>query len=186
MKNVKIKYINDYIDYFTSTILNLKSQKEQIEKIYRILTKYQKKNAVHIFGNGGSASIASHFSMDLTNNSKIKCFSYNDPSIITCYSNDFKFENWISRVIEKCGNKNDLLILISSSGKSKNMINAVTAAKRKKFHKIITFTGFDKKNSLKQKGDLNIWVNSKSYNMIENTHQFLLLLLVDMIKKLKK
>ena len=43
MKNVKIKYINDYIDYFTSTILNLKSQKEQIEKIYRILTKYQKK-----------------------------------------------------------------------------------------------------------------------------------------------
>ena len=66
------------------------------------------------------------------------------------------------------------------------MINAVTAAKRKKFHKIITFTGFDKKNSLKQKGDLNIWVNSKSYNMIENTHQFLLLLLVDMIKKLKK
>lgn len=186
MKNVKIKYINDYIDYFTSTILNLKSQKEQIEKIYRILTKYQKKNAVHIFGNGGSASIASHFSMDLTNNSKIKCFSYNDPSIITCYSNDFKFENWISRVIEKYGNKNDLLILISSSGKSKNMINAVTSAKRKKFHKIITFTGFDKKNSLKQKGDLNIWVNSKSYNMIENTHQFLLLLLVDMIKKLKK
>ena len=69
--------------------------------------------------------------MDLTNNSKIKCFSYNDPSIITCYSNDFKFENWISRVIEKYGNKNDLLILISSSGKSKNMINAVTAAKKK-------------------------------------------------------
>lgn len=186
MKNVKIKYINDYIDYFSSTVLNLKSQKEKIEKIFKILTKYQKKNAVHIFGNGGSASIASHFSMDLTNNSKIKCFSYNDTPTITCYSNDFKFENWISRVIEKYTNKNDLLILISSSGKSKNMINAVAAAKRKKFYKIITLTGFDSKNPLKQKGDLNIWVNSKSYNMIENTHQFILLLLVDMIKKLKK
>ena len=124
--------------------------------------------------------------MDLTNNSEIKCFSYNDPSIITCYSNDFKFENWISRVIEKYGNKNDLLILISSSGKSKNMIKAVTAAKKKKFHKIITFTGFNYKNTLKQKGDLNIWINSKSYNIVENSHQFLLLLLVDMIKKLKK
>ena len=43
MKNVKIKYINDYIDYFSSTVLNLKSQKEKIEKIFKILTKYQKK-----------------------------------------------------------------------------------------------------------------------------------------------
>jgi D-sedoheptulose 7-phosphate isomerase len=186
MKNNKIEFINDYIDKFNSIILNVKPQREKIEKIYKTLIKYQKKNAVHIFGNGGSASIASHFSMDLTNNSEIKCFSYNDPSIITCYSNDFKFENWISRVIEKYGNKNDLLILISSSGKSKNMIKAVTAAKKKKFHKIITFTGFNYKNTLKQKGDLNIWINSKSYNIVENSHQFLLLLLVDMIKKLKK
>ena len=83
--------------------------------------------------------------MDLTNNSKIKCLSYNDPSIITCYANDFKFENWISKAIQKYGNKNDLLILISSSGKSKNMLNAVKAAKNKKFYKIITFTGFNYK-----------------------------------------
>lgn len=69
---------------------------------------------MHIFGNGGSAAIASHFSMDLTNNTNIKCLSYNDPAIITCYSNDFKYENWVSRSIIKYRRKNDVVILVSS------------------------------------------------------------------------
>ncbi len=186
MKKTKKKYIDDYIHSFNSILFNVKSEKENIEKIYKLLIKYQKKNAIHVFGNGGSASIASHFSMDLTNNTQIKCFSYNDPSIITCYSNDFKYENWVSRAVEKYGNKNDLLILISSSGESKNMLNAVKTAKKKKFSKILTFTGFNSKNSLKKIGDINIWINSKVYNVIENSHQFYLLMLVDMIKKFKK
>ena len=186
MKNEKNKYIINYINNFNSVIISTKSQKEKIAEIYKTLIRYQKKSTVHIFGNGGSASIASHFSMDLTNNSKIKCYSYNDPSIITCFANDFKYENWISKVIEKYGSKNDLLILISSSGESKNMLNAVKIAKKKKFLKIITLTGFNIRNSLKKKGDINVWVNSKLYNVVENSHQFLLLLLVDMIKKFSK
>lgn len=186
MKNEKNKYIINYIDNFNSVIINLKSQKKKIAEIYKSLIRYQKKNTVHIFGNGGSASIASHFSMDLTNNSKIRCYNYNDSSLITCFANDFKYENWISKVIEKYGNKNDLLILVSSSVESKNMLNAAKAAKKKKFSKIITFTGFNFKNSLKKKGDINVWINSKLYNVVENSHQFLLLLLVDMIKKFGK
>ena len=62
------------------------------------------------------------------------------------------------------------------------MINAVKMAKKKKFSKIITFTGFKKNNSLKKIGNLNVWVDSRNYNVIENIHQFYLLLLVDMIK----
>ena len=182
MQNSLIKYINNYIEHFKLKVTDIQSQKDQLREIFKTLSKYHNKNQVHVFGNGGSASIASHFSMDLTNNSTIKCLSYNDPSIITCYANDFKFENWISRTLYKYGKKNDLLILISSSGESKNMINAVKMAKKKKFSKIITFTGFKKNNSLKKFGNLNIWVNSKKYNIIENIHQFYLLLLVDMIK----
>ena len=185
MKDLKKKYIVKYIDTFNATISSVKLQKKEIENFYETLVKFQNKNNVHIFGNGGSASIASHFSMDLTNNSNIKCYSYNDPALITCYANDFKYENWVSRVIEKYGNKNDLLILISSSGESKNMLNAVLAARKKKFFKIVTFTGFDIRNSLKNKGDINIWIDSKMYNVVENSHQFYLLLLVDMIKKFK-
>ena len=124
--------------------------------------------------------------MDLTNNSKIKCYSYNDPALITCYANDYNYENWVSKAIDKYGKKNDLLILISSSGESKNMLNAIKAARKKKFSNIITFTGFNTKNSLKKLGDINIWINSNVYNIIENSHQFYLLLLVDMIKKFKK
>ena len=106
-------------------------QVKNFHEFFKILKKDIKKNRVHIFGNGGSATIASHFSMDLTNNSNIKCLNYNDSAIITCFSNDFKYENWIAKVIQKYGDKNDLLILISSSGQSRNMINAVKAAKLK-------------------------------------------------------
>ena len=70
--------------------------------------------------------------MDLTNNTKFKCLNYNDPAIISCYANDFGFQNWISKTIENYAENGDILILISSSGKSKNMINAARSAKKKK------------------------------------------------------
>ena len=180
------KYILNYIKDFCKTIKISETKNNNILKICNLLNKTNSNNSVHIFGNGGSASIASHFSMDLTNNTSIKCYNYNEPGLITCYSNDFKFENWISRVISKYGKKNDILILVSSSGMSKNMVNGLKEAKRKKFRKIITFTGFSKRNYLNKNGDINFWVDSKEYNVIENIHQFFLLMLVDMIKKSKK
>mgnify|MGYP001269829923 CR=1 FL=1 len=176
--NFIYKYLKKYHEILNDTN---KHQKIFI-KIYNILKKYKNKKKVHIFGNGGSAAIASHFSMDLTNNSNIRCYNYNEPALITCYSNDFKYENWISKVIEKYGDKDDLLILISSGGMSKNMINAVKTAKKLKFYKIITLTGFSKSNNLKKIGDFNLWVNSKDFNIVENIHQIWLLMIVDMIK----
>ena len=182
MNNPKQKYLDNYIHDFCNTLTKVKSQKKEIEDIFKTLLIYNKKKTVHVFGNGGSASIASHFSMDLTNNSNIKCFNYNDASLITCYSNDFGYENWISRVINKYVKKGDLLILISSSGKSKNMLNAIKIAKLKKIYKVVTFTGFEKNNPLKIRGDLNFWVDSRKYNFIENIHQFWLLMIVDILK----
>lgn len=179
--NNKKKLIN-YIKDFTDNIKDGNLYINDFNRFIEILKKYKKKNHVHIFGNGGSASIASHFSMDLTNNSNIKCFNYNDASLITCYSNDFGYENWISRVINKYVKKGDLLILISSSGKSKNMLNAIKIAKLKKIYKVVTFTGFEKNNPLKIRGDLNFWVDSRKYNFIENIHQFWLLMIVDILK----
>ena len=73
------------------------------------------------------------------------------------------------------------MVLISSSGTSKNIVNAARFFKRKKYGKLITLTGHNKKNTLKSIGHLNIWVNSKSYNLIENVHQFLLLGIVDLL-----
>ena len=181
----KKNFFFNYIKEFCNGINLAATQNKKILSICDTLSKTKIKNTIHIFGNGGSSSIASHFSMDLTNNSNLKCLSYNDAAIITCYANDFKFENWISRVITKYGKKNDVLILISSSGTSKNMVNALKTARKKEFKNIISFTGFDNNNYLTKKSDINFWIKSKNYNIIENSHQFYLLMIVDLIKKMK-
>ncbi len=187
LKNFKKEelFLNNNLNRISKLINQSQNQIVKILKIYKILINLKPKNRIHIFGNGGSASIASHFSMDLTNNTNLKCYNYNDPSMITCFANDFGFENWIVKAVRKYGEKKDILILISSSGKSKNMLKAVKSAKEKKFSKVITFTGFDKSNPLRKKGDLNIYIDSKDYNHVENLHQIMLLTLVDMIKNFK-
>ena len=82
--------------------------------------------------------------------------------------------------------KNDILFLISSSGESQNIINAIKTAKKLKFKKIIGFSGFHKNNRLSKQADISFWLNLKNYNMIENIHQIYLLLLVDLFKDFKK
>ena len=120
-------------------------------------------NKIMIFGNGGSAAIASHFSVDLTKNAKVRCVNFNESDLITCFSNDYGYENWVKEALRFYLDNQDLVIIISSSGKSKNMINAAKFLKKKK-NKFVTFTGFDGKNSLSKYGNLNFVVNSKKYN----------------------
>ena len=134
-----------------------------------------------IFGNGGSAAIASHFSVDLTKNARVRCVNYNESDLLTCFSNDFGYEKWVEKCIEYYGDEKDVAILISAGGNSQNMLNGAKKAKEKKFSKIITFTGNEKDNELSKLGDINFWIDSKAYNLIENAHQALLLSLVDLI-----
>ena len=177
------KFLDEYFDDFKKTINfnsdEIKKKLINLKKIFITTKKNRKK--ILIFGNGGSAAIASHFSVDLTKNAKIRCTNYNEPDLITCFSNDFGYERWVEMAIKYYGNKGDVLIVISSSGKSKNMINACIAARKKKFSKIITLTGHLVNNPVKKLGDINLWVNSKAYNYIENIHQFWLLSLVDLV-----
>jgi D-sedoheptulose 7-phosphate isomerase len=177
------KFLDEYFDDFKK-IINFNSDeiKKKLINLKKIfITTKKKRKKILIFGNGGSAAIASHFSVDLTKNAKIRCTNYNESDLITCFSNDFGYERWVEKTLKYYGNKGDVLIVISSSGKSKNMINGCVAARKKKFSKIITLTGHSKNNSLKKLGDINLWVNSKAYNHIENIHQFWLLSLVDLV-----
>ena len=177
------KFLDEYFDDFKNTMNfnsdEIKKKLISLKKIFITTKKNRKK--ILIFGNGGSAAIASHFSVDLTKNAKIRCTNYNEPDLITCFSNDFGYERWVEMAIKYYGNKGDVLIVISSSGKSKNMINASIAARKKKFSKIITLTGHSVNNPVKKLGDINLWVNSKAYNYIENIHQFWLLAVVDLV-----
>ena len=139
-----------------------------------------KKNKIILAGNGASAAISSHLAIDFTKAAGVRAVNFNESSLLTCFSNDFGYQNWLVKSIEYYSDSNDLIILISSSGKSRNMVNAAKFIKMKKM-KLITFTGFDIDNPLKKLGDLNFWVNSKSYNIIENTHQIWLTILCDSI-----
>jgi len=131
-----------------------------------------------IIGNGGSASIASHVVVDLTKAANIRAINFNEASLLTCFSNDYGYERWAEKAIEFYADKEDLIILISSSGQSKNIINCAIKAKEMGLP-IITLSGFMKNNPLKEVGNVNLWVDSKIYNIVEMTHQIWLLSVVD-------
>ena len=175
-------FVKKYLEDFASLV---KPNENIIEKIINtkdLLINAKKNNAkVMLFGNGGSAAIASHVSVDLTKNANIRSVNFNEADLITCFSNDYGYERWIEKAISFYADSGDILILISSSGKSLNMIKACEAAKNKKISKIITFTGHDKDNPLSKLGDINFWINSKAYNFVENVHQVWLLTIVDLI-----
>ena len=157
----------------------------KLKNLYEITLNIKKNNnKILIFGNGGSAAIASHFSVDMTKIGKIRTVNFNESDLLTCFSNDYGYENWVKKCIEFYSDDGDLIILISSSGESKNMINAAKFCNKKKL-KLVTFTGFKKSNKLKKYGNLNFWTKSSIYNHIENIHQYWLLLLTD-IPNLKK
>ncbi len=119
-------------------------------------------------------------SVDLTKNAKIRTVNFNEADLITCFSNDYGYEKWVEKAVEFYADKNDTLVLISSSGKSKNMINACKTAKKRKIN-TISFTGHSYNNPLSKISDLSLWVGSKAYNFIENTHQIWLLTVCDSI-----
>jgi len=133
-----------------------------------------------IVGNGGSAAIASHVSVDLTKNTRVRAINFNEADLITCFANDYGYERWVEKALDFYAQSQDVLILISSSGRSKNILNAALKAKEMGM-KLITFSGFDEANPLRSMGHINFWVNNSSYNIVEMTHHVWLLAIVDKI-----
>jgi D-sedoheptulose 7-phosphate isomerase len=135
-------------------------------------------NKVIIAGNGGSAAIASHIAVDLTKNAGVRAVNFNEAGLITCFANDYGHEKWVEKAIEFYADRNDLVILISSSGISPNIVNAAIKAKEMGLP-VVTFSGFDRNNSLNKLGTINFWVNSRNYNIVEMTHHIWLVAIID-------
>ena len=131
-----------------------------------------------IFGNGGSAAMASHVSVDFVKAAGIRASNFNEADLITCFANDFGYENWVAKCIEFHAQSADAVILISSSGNSQNMLNGAAAANEKGIP-VVTLSGFNLKNPLRSLGGVNLYANSKSYNHVEMTHHIWLLAIVD-------
>lgn len=131
-------------------------------------------NKVIMIGNGGSSAIASHVAIDYTKNGGIRTISLNDFPTITCLSNDFGYANVFSKQLEYYAMPGDVVVCISTGGKSQNIRNAALTAGRTMGLKTYTFTGMHDDNPLRSAGDLNFYVRSFDYGIVEITHLILL------------
>ena len=179
-----MKKINKfYLGYFQylKKLLDDKKNIKILDSIRKKILECKKKHGVvYIVGNGGSSSTANHITVDLTKNAKINSQNFNESNLITCFANDFGYEKYIEKCIEFYCSKKDLIIFLSCSGNSKNLINGAKFCKKNKIN-FITFTGREYKNSLRKintKG-INLWVNSHAYNIIESVHFIYLASIVD-------
>lgn len=134
--------------------------------------------SIYLIGNGGSAAVASHALTDFVNVGRMRAFVLHDSALLTCMANDFGYDQAFKRVVNTVFKKHDLLIAISSSGKSINICNAAKIA-RTLGGCVVTLSGFASDNPLRQLGDLNYWLDSKDYGLVEIGHLFLLHNLAD-------
>lgn len=120
-------------------------------------------------GNGGSAAIASHMANDFSKNGGMPCLTFNDGASLTCLGNDLGFEHVFAEPLEKHLVPTDAVIAISSSGRSPNVLAGARVVKENKAT-LVTFTGFDEDNPLREMGGLSVYVPSHDYGIVETAH----------------
>jgi len=159
------------------------NETEALDKALRMIALARLQGGiVYVIGNGGSAGIASHFSADLIKSLGVPSQTFYDSNLMTCLSNDWGYENVFSYPLEKLMKPQDLLVAISSSGKSPNIIKAAEVALSKK-GSLITLSGFGEDNPLRKLGNLNFWINRCDYGLVETAHFFLLHTIIDLWNK---
>lgn len=157
-----------------------------ISRVVSLISKLNKEeNKVIFIGNGGSASIANHITTDLLKNAEVPALAFCDSSLITCLSNDLGYEYVFQKPIALLAQKGDILFSISSSGKSKNILNAAKEA-RNRGCLLITLSGFNKENPLRKIGDINFYLPSDSYGYVEIGHLTICHCIIDKLMVDKK
>ena len=183
IKSYYLNYVEEYILSLNSIDLNI------LEKISKLLVNTFKKNKkLFVCGNGGSAAISNHFLCDFAKyvrfgtNLKPKIISLSsNVEIITAIGNDMDFNKIFSYQLENLISKEDILLVISSSGNSPNIIEAIKEAKKIKA-KVISFTGF-KGGYAKIKSDLSLHVNANNYGLSEDSHHMIMHILCQFIRQ---
>jgi D-sedoheptulose 7-phosphate isomerase len=126
-------------------------------------------NKLIFVGNGGSAAIASHMATDYCKNGDVRSLALNDSSMLTCLGNDLGYDRVFAKQIELHARADDLVIAISSSGRSANILNAVKAARAGNCA-VVTLSGFSADNPLRRLGDINFFIDSDRYGFVEIGH----------------
>jgi D-sedoheptulose 7-phosphate isomerase len=162
-------FIDDYLAHFTDVLAadglhqNIESAKAEIAAVV------ERGGKLMFAGNGASASIASHYALDFTKQAKVPSIAFNDAALLTAYANDYGYEHWVARAIRHHGRLGDLAVLISTSGRSPNIVNAASEC-RSLGIPVISFTGFAPDNPVCSGADINFWADSRAYNVVEGVH----------------
>jgi D-sedoheptulose 7-phosphate isomerase len=198
-KNIPNGFLNNFIrDYYELLITLLKkvtvSSKSGtkidfyqgiINTVEHILSQSKLGRKIIFIGNGASQSIASHLAADFLKNAEVKALAFTDPSLLTCISNDLGYECIFEKPIEMFADDGDILVAISSSGQSENIIRGCRAAE-KRGCKIITLSGFKPDNQLRSLGDINFYVAAQIYGQVENIHNCICHSIIDCYLEIKQ
>lgn len=172
-------FFEDYSKLMTAAMTSVDNNL-LISAAEKIKAIQQTGKKVIVVGNGGSAAMASHVAVDLTKAAGCRAITFNESDLLTCFANDYGYEKWVEKALAFYADKGDVVILISSSGTSPNIINGAKWAKEFGLQ-VITLSGFNEENPLRQMGDINLWCDSKGYNIVEMTHHIWLVAIVDYI-----
>ncbi len=165
-----------YNKHFTAWFSDPAIQKGIVDSL--ALLKGRKR--IFFLGNGGSNSISSHMMEDYGKIAGFQTYAFSDASLITCYANDYGYDNAMAEWLKLHFQEGDVLIVTSSSGESKNIVNAALVAKQK-MGAMITLSGFGEGNTLSTMGDVNFYLNARNYGMVECFHQVILHVILDSI-----
>ncbi len=173
-------FLNEYFDEYKklafqdSTYTNLIAFKELALEVKSSGRKMM------FTGNGASAAISAHGAVDFTKQGGVRGITFNEADLITCFANDYGYDQWMAKAIEFYGDEGDVVVLTSVSGTSPSVVEAAKYAKSRGM-KVVTFTGKTADNELRQLGDINFWVDSRAYNIVEGIHMMWLTTVVDMV-----
>lgn len=156
--------------------LELDAAIEQI--ITDVRLAHARNNKIMVIGNGGSAAIASHIATDYAKNGGFRTQAFNDGATLTCLGNDLGYDQVFAAQVRLFAQAGDLLIAISSSGQSPNILSAVDAACAAGC-RIVTLSGFLPDNPLRGLGDVNLYVASNRYGFVELSHMSLCHMVLD-------
>jgi len=141
-------------------------------------------NTVYLVGNGASASMASHMAADFSKNCECRSMAFNDIALMTAVSNDISYEQCFSTPLLRFAGEDDLLVTISSSGNSSNIINAIKTARELGLG-VVTLSGLSSGNISRKLGDLNFYLPAETYGLVESCHQALLHCWLDTFLEIK-
>ncbi len=174
------EFLDSYFDQYRQLAFG-KEVYEDIKRFRDLAAQTRDKGGKMMFaGNGASASLSEHGAVDFTKQGKVRSITFHDPNLITCFANDYGYDNWMAKAIEHHAKPEDAVVLISVSGTSPSVVNAAKYARSASLP-VASFTGRDTDNPLKELSDISLHVPSHAYNVVESIHGIWLTAAIDLL-----